>query len=121
MTYTWAQAVEALGGSSTILGALLSGALLVTATGVYRFIVNFRNTERGMNRKRMQDANRNERSAQREAALWQGRCGDLEYLLRTNGIPVPPLDKDLQVLVDAEGAPDVRAPEDPVIDTGSAP
>lgn len=119
MPYTWAQAVESLGGSSTILSMLLSGALIVTATGVYRFVVNFRNTERGMNRKRMQDATRNERTAQREAALWQGRCGDLEYILRKNGIPVPPLDRDLQTLVDAQPSPDVRLPDDPPIEPGS--
>jgi hypothetical protein len=117
---TLAQAVEDLGGSSTLLGALLSGALLITVTGVYRFVVNFRNTERGMNRKRIQDATRNERAALREAALWQARSGDLEYLLKQNGISVPGLNAELRALVDADAAPEVRPPEDdPAIDTGS--
>jgi hypothetical protein len=109
---TVAQATEAVGGSSTLLGALLSGALLVTITGVYRFAVNFRNTERGMQRKRIRDANMNERAAQNESALWQGRCGDLEYILRSRGIPVPPLPKELAALVIAEASANVEYPED---------
>ena len=120
MTHTWAQAVEDLGGSSTLLGTLLSGALLITITGAYRFVINFRNTERGMNRRRIQEATRNERSALREAALWQGRSGDLEYLLKLNGIAVPPLSAELRALMEADAVPDVVPPgDDPAMETGS--
>lgn len=118
---TVAQATEAVGGSSTLLGALLSGALLVTITGVYRFAVNFRNTERGMQRKRIRDANLNERAAQEEAARWQARCGDLEYLLRSRGVPVPPLSKELAALVLAEAEANVNFPEDENEPTGGRP
>lgn len=94
-----AQAVESAGGSSTLLAALMSGALVVTATGIYRFVVKLRVTERGINRKRMRDANLGERKAQYEAALWQGRAGDLEFELRRHGKPIPQLQKELAELV----------------------
>lgn len=102
MELTWAQAADSGGTSSGLLGFLLSSALLVTITGAYKFAVNFRNTERGMQRKRMRDANLNERKAQHEASLWQSRCGDLEYILKRRGITVPPLGEELRTLVLAE-------------------
>jgi hypothetical protein len=96
-----AQAVaDAVGGSSTILGTLLSTALIGAVISAYRFWVNFRKTERGMSRQRITQANRNERAAQHEASLWQSRCGDLEYILRSRtAIPVPPLSEELKALV----------------------
>lgn len=95
-----AQAVEAVGSNSTLLGALISGTLIATLYSAYRFFVNFRNTERGMARQRFMQANRNERAAQHEASLWQARCGDLEYLLRSQtDIKVPPLSDELKALV----------------------
>lgn len=94
-----AQAAEGLGNSSTLLGGLLSLLLSGAAYSAYKFIVNFRTTERGMARQRISQANKSERAAQFEASLWQGRCGDLEYLLRAKGIPVPPLPQELRTLV----------------------
>lgn len=95
-----AQAVEAVGSNSTLLGALISGTLIATAYSAYRFVVNFRTTERGMARQRIRQANRNERAAQHEASLWQQRCADLEYLIRSQtGLKVPPLSEELQTLV----------------------
>jgi hypothetical protein len=94
-----AQAVEAVGSNSTLLGALISGTLIATAYSAYRFVVNFRTTERGMSRQRIRQANRNERVAQHEASLWQARCGDLEYLMRQGGVKVPPLSDELRTLV----------------------
>lgn len=118
---TVAQAADAVGGSSTLLGALLSGALLVTVTGVYRFAVNFRTTERGMQRKRIREASINERAAQNESSLWQGRCGDLEYIMRRRGVPVPPLSRELAALVLAESLADNDHPEDRGETTGGRP
>ncbi len=120
MTLVLAQAVEDLGNSSTLLGMILSGALLATATGLYRFTVNYRQTERGLNRTRMRDATRNARAAQHEAGLWQNRCGDLEYLLRQHGIPVPALGKELRTLLEETGEQDVRVADDPQHEAGSA-
>lgn len=94
-----AQAAEVVGSNSTLLGALISGTLIVTLASAYRFVVNFRTTERGMARQRIKQANRNEREAQYEASLWQARCGDLEYLLRQAGKPIPPLSAELKALV----------------------
>lgn len=94
-----AQAVEAVGSNSTLLGALISGTLIATLYSAYRFVVNFRTTERGMARQRIRQANRNEREAQHEASLWQARSGDLEYLLRQAGVKVPPLSDELKALV----------------------
>lgn len=112
MVLTWAQAADGLSGSSTLLGALLSGSLIIAITGVYRFAVNFRNTERGMARRRIQDANRNERAAQYEASLWQDRCGHLQFLLREAGIEVPPLPPALEALVLADAGRPVTFPSD---------
>lgn len=95
-----AQAVETVGSNSTLLGALISGTLIATLYSAYRFVVNFRNTERGMARQRIRQANRNEREAQHEASLWQARCADLEYLIRSQtGLKVPPLSDELKALV----------------------
>lgn len=105
-----AQAVEAVGSNSTLLGALISGTLIVTLASAYRFVVNFRTTERGMARQRIKQATQNERSAQHEASLWQQRCGDLEYLIRSQtGLKVPPLSAELQALVitNSENAADL--------------
>ena len=94
-----AQAAEVVGSNSTLLGALISGTLIVTLASAYRFVVNFRTTERGMARQRIKQAAQNERSSQHEASLWQARCGDLEYAMRRAGLAVPPLSKELQKLV----------------------
>lgn len=107
-----AQAVETVGSNSTLLGALLSGTLIATIYSAYRFLVNFRTTERGMARQRLVQANRNERAAQHEASLWQARCGDLEYLIRSQtGLTVPPLSAELRdlVLIQNEAAADSPA------------
>ncbi|NUT90849.1 MAG: hypothetical protein HOY78_02350 [Saccharothrix sp.] len=91
--------VKTVGDNTTLLGSimtlLLGGGLLAG----YRFVVNFRKTERGMAKARIREANAGERAAQREASLWQARCGDLEYLLRGYGVAVPPLSKELRALV----------------------
>jgi len=94
-----AQAVETVGSNSTLLGALLSGALIATLISAYRFVVNFRTTERGMARQHIREATRNERAALREASLWQARSGDLEYLMRSKGLAVPDLSAELKALV----------------------
>jgi hypothetical protein len=47
----------------------------------------------------MQQARNDERDAQHEAGLWQARCADLEYLLRSNGVAVPALSAELKALV----------------------
>lgn len=88
-----------LTSSSGLLLFLLGGGLLGALISAYRFWVNFRTTERGMSRQRIQQATSNARSAQHEAYLWQARCADLTYLLRERGVPVPPLDPELQALV----------------------
>lgn len=108
-----AQAVEAVGSNSTLLGALISGTLIATLYSAYKFIVNFRTTERGMARQRIRQANRNEREAQWEASLWQARCGDLEYLLRQAGLPVPVLSKELKALVISNNNEDAAAADSP--------
>lgn len=104
-----------LSTSSGILGFILGGGLLTVIIGVYRFAVNYRQTERGLARERVieatEDASRVRRAlirAQNEASLWQGRCADLEYLLRQAGQPVPPLTPQLQRLVDDEEPPPRR-------------
>lgn len=95
-----AQAADGLGSSSGILGIILSGALLTALIGVYKFAVNFRTTERGMSRQRMRETTRDLRSAAHEAGLWQARCADLDYLLRSNGIKSPPLSPELRKFID---------------------
>lgn len=100
MVLLFAQAADGLGNSTGILGIILGGALLTAVIGAYRFAVNFRTTERGLSRQRIRDANRGERRAVYEATLWQSRCADLEYRLRQNGIPYPPLSEELRRLVD---------------------
>lgn len=90
---------EDLTTSSGLLLFLLGGGLIGAAVSAYRFWVNFRTTERGLSRQRIQQATSNARSAQHEAYLWQARCADLTYLLRERGITVPPLDPELQALV----------------------
>lgn len=96
------QVVEATGSNTTLLGFILSGALGVAVTTGYRFVVNFRKTERGMSRARIRQANANERAAQHEASLWQNRAADLEYQLRRHGFAVPPLSEELAKLVQDE-------------------
>lgn len=107
---------EAGGGSSTLLGALLSGALIGAVISAYKFWVNFRKTERGLTRQRITQANRSERAAQFEASLWQARCGDLEYLLRSRtNISIPPLSDELKALVlsnSENDSPDWEQPND---------
>lgn len=116
-----AQAADGLGSNSTLLGALLSGALIGAAYSAYKFIVNFRTTERGLARQRILQANKGERSAQYEASLWQARCGDLEYRLKQNGIPVPAYASELIPFVTPEKAAAVSV-EDPTADqTGGRP
>lgn len=92
-------------GSSGILGFVLGGGLLTAVIGGYRFFVNFRVTERGMARDRVAQAvsaEQAERRARqrvaREASLWQARCADLEYLLRKEGVIIPPLSSELYTL-----------------------
>lgn len=101
----FAQAADVLGSSTGILGILLGSALLTAVISAYRFAVNFRTTERGLSRKRIRDANQNERKAIYEAGLWQGRSADLEYLLRSFGHTVPPLSEELRKLILEEETP----------------
>lgn len=89
-----------MGETGGLLMFLLSGGLVGIAVAGYRFYVNFRNTERGMARRRIQQANRNEHAARYEAGLWQARCADLEYLLRTNGIRIPALNQELRRFIE---------------------
>lgn len=105
-----ASAVDAI-GSSGFLGFVLGGGLLTALIGGYRFIVNYRITERGMARDRVDQAVRDERKertsrqrAEREATLWQSRCGDLEYALRQAGARVPPISAELHVLAYSSNA-----------------
>ncbi|HYF71372.1 MAG TPA: hypothetical protein VD864_01050, partial [Nocardioides sp.] len=74
---------------------------------------NFRTTERGMARQRIQQANRGERLAQYEASLWQARAADLEYHLRQHGKPVPPISAELTRFID-KVFEDHERPEPPV-------
>lgn len=113
-----AQAVEPLGSNSTILGLLLGGTIITVLISAYRFFVNLRTTERGMRQNRIREANMNERLARQEATMWQSRCGDLEYLLRQNGVKVPPLESALKKLV-AQNQEDMTTP--PQLDWGIAP
>lgn len=115
----FAQAAEALGSNSTLLGALLSGTLIGAVIAAYKFVVNFRTTERGMTRARIAQANQGERLAQREASLWQLRCGDLEYRMAQAGLPVPELSRELAKFVhDSEIAKADDTSDDP---TGGRP
>jgi hypothetical protein len=91
--------------SSGVLGFVLGGGLLTAILGCYRFVVNFRLTERGIARDRVDQAVHDQRAerkarlrAEREATLWQSRCGDLEYALRQAGGVVPPISAELHVL-----------------------
>lgn len=100
-----ASAADAFGGSSGVLGFVLGGGLLTAVIGGYRFLVNYRVTERGMARDRVAQAvqaEQAERKARqkvaREASLWQQRCADLEYLLRKEGAAIPALDSELYTL-----------------------
>ena len=101
----YAQTADTLGSSTGILGFILGGALLTVLASSYKFAVNFRTTERGLSRQRVQEANREQRLALQEAALWQARCADLEYLLRKHGHEVPGIPDRLQQLVDRESEP----------------
>lgn len=104
-----AQAAD-LTSSSGLLLFLLGGGLIGAVVSVYRFFVNYRTTERSMSRQRVQQATSSAREAQHEAFLWQSRCADLEYLLRSNGHArlIPPLSLELQALV-APATPDTEA------------
>ena len=121
-----AQAAE-IGSNGTLLGGLISGSLIITAIAAYNFVVKIRLTERGMARQRLQQANRGERAAQREAALWQLRCGDLEYklALAAGASAVPPLSDELKKLVDSnETSADhlkLIDGKDAIADTGGRP
>jgi hypothetical protein len=81
---------------------LLGGGLIGLFISAYKFVVNFRTTERGMARERIQQANKGERSAQYEAGLWQARAADLEYALRATSGPsgVPPMSDELRKFVE---------------------
>lgn len=118
-----AQAAPDLGSSSGLLMFLLGGGLIGLVISAYKFIVNFRTTERGMARQRIQQANKGERAAQYEAGLWQARAADLEYALRTTAgaAAVPPLSEDLRKFV--EQRPDTPPPIqwDSPTDTGGRP
>jgi hypothetical protein len=96
-----AQEAPSLPVSPGVLGFLLGGGLIVALTSAYKFAVSLRTTERGLARQRERQANQNARSAMHEAALWQSRSGDLEYVLRNNGLRhlIPPLDDELRKLV----------------------
>lgn len=101
--------------SSGFLGFILGGGLLTAILGAYRFTVNFRQTERGMARDRVDQAVRDQRAertarqrAEREATLWQNRCGDLEYALRQAGVPVPAIDAELHVLAFSSNAESIE-------------
>lgn len=93
-----AQEVNLL-SSTGALASTLTGGLVIIVIAAYRFYVNFRTTERGMARQRIRQANQNERLAQHEAGLWQLRAADLAYLLKVNGIAVPPLDDELRKFI----------------------
>lgn len=93
-----AQAAE-LGSSGGILGIILGGALLTAIVGAYKFWVNFRTTERGLTRQRIREANKGQRLATYESSLWQGRCADLEYLLKKNGIAIPAYSDELKSFI----------------------
>jgi len=95
------------GLSTGLLGAVLGGGLLASIIAAYRFAVNYRTTERAMRAR----ATRDKRLAYHEAGLWQERCGDLTYLLKSNGIPVPPLGVELQKLVDTSDGEDAPLPK----------
>lgn len=114
-----ASAVDAI-SSSGVLGFVLGGGLLTAILGAYRFTVNFRQTERGIARDRVDQAVRDQRTergarqrAEREATLWQNRCGDLEYALRQAGVPVPAIDAELHVLAFSSNAEPAGLNNDP--------
>lgn len=113
-----ASAADAI-GSSGFLGFILGGGLLTALLGGYRFVVNYRLTERGIARDRVDQAVRDERKertarqrAEREASLWQSRCGDLEYLVRQLGASVPPISAELHVLAFSSNADTVVMEQD---------
>lgn len=115
-----AQAAQDLGTSSGLLWFLLGGGLIAMLVSAYRFVVNFRTTERGMARQRIQQANRGERAAQYEAGLWQARSADLEYVIRRELGPerIPTLTDELRKLIDQNSA-DVGGP--PAVDWDITP
>jgi hypothetical protein len=118
MSVLLASAADAFGGSSGILGFVLGGGLLTAVLGGYRFLVNFRVTERGMARDRVSQAVKAEQAERRarqrvarEASLWQARCADLEYLLRQQGVSIPALNAELYTLAfSANSLPEEAAP-----------
>lgn len=125
-----AEAAQDLGSSSGLLMFILGGGLIGLIISAYKFVVNFRTTERGMARQRIQQANRGERAAQYEAGLWQARCADLEYLIRRELGPerIPALADELREMIkqsntDPGGSPPVRwdAPPPPTPDTSGRP
>jgi hypothetical protein len=118
-------AVQDLGSSSGLLMFILGGGLIGLVISAYKFVVNFRTTERGMARQRIQQANRGERAAQYEAGLWQARCADLEYLIRRELGPerVPRLTEELREMIkqsstETGAAPPVEWNTPPTSDTG---
>ena len=117
-----AETVQTVGDNTTLLASVMTLLLGGGGLAAYRFIVNFRKTERGMARARIREANAGERAAQREASLWQQRCGDLEYLLSQRGGKVPALSEELRRLVlaaDTAAEPDLMGDEGPTDETGS--
>lgn len=110
-----AQASQDLGSSSGLLWFLLGGGLIGVVVSAYRFVVNFRTTERGMARQRIQQANRGERAAQYEAGLWQARSADLEFVIRRELGPasIPALSDELRKFIDQNNA-DIGGP--PAVD-----
>lgn len=114
-----AQAAQDLGSQSGLLMFLLGGGLIGVIISAYKFVVNFRTTERGLARQRVQQARGNERAAQHEAGLWQARCADLEYLIRREigADRVPKLSDDLRRLIEQNaesgGAPAVQWEQPP--------
>lgn len=111
-----ASAADAIGssiGSSGFLGFVLGGGLLTALIGAYRFYVNYRLTERGIARDRVDQAVRDQQAERRRAqraerakTLWQARCGDLEWAMRRAGVPVPPMSAELHVLAFGSGESD---------------
>lgn len=94
-------------GSEGFLGGLISLSVLGVLYTVWKFVINARTIEQSMRRRRSTDA----RAARYEAGLWQGRCADLEYILRQNGIPIPDLSEELRgyVLSRPESTPPLMA------------
>lgn len=112
-----------LGSSSGLLMFLLGGGLIGLVISAYKFVVNFRTTERGMARQRVQQANKDRSAAQWEGSLWQQRSADLEYIIRTKIGPdaIPALSEDLRKAIAASGETPPTAQWETAPDTGGRP